>query len=191
MKKTIAILLVLVLAGAGLFAAEAVLNIGASVSAQSLIKITDEATGPYDFADFIFEAFNTMDDTVTSTVIINESNFAETEPVIVGHLNYWSNQTTGLATTVTATVLRDRTESTTNTSKIGYTVFLSETSIVTVTNAQELATAASPTILIASNSVTSSYGAQKIKVKVNENDYRLALASDAYTATIKFNYIAN
>ena len=191
MKKTIAILLVLVIGMVGVFATDAILNIAADVSSQSLIKITDAATGAYIFTDFVYDTFASKPDTVTSDVVIDETNFADTAPVVVGHLNYWSNETAGLSTTVTATILKDRTGLSANTSKIGYTVFLDADSIVTVTNADESVTAASATTLIASNTATSTSGSKAIGVTVDANDYRLALASDDYTATITFNYTAN
>ncbi len=190
MKKTIAILLILVIGMVGVFAAtpaDAKLDFKTTVSSQSVIKITN--TAAYDFTDFVYATFNSLADTVESTVIITESNFGDT--VTLGYLNYWSNETTGLSTTVTATILKDRTEDTTNTSKIGYVVSLDTDEIVTVLNTAESATAASPTVLITSNTATSTSGSKPINVKVNANDYRLALASTAYTATITFNYTAN
>jgi hypothetical protein len=193
MKKTIAILLVLVIGMAGVFAVEgnALLNIATTVSSQSLIKVTNTSTGAYDFSDFVFYTFAGLDDSVNSDVTITESNFSNTDPITVGYLNYWSNETTGLTTTISASVLKDRTEETSNTSTIGYGVYLDSNLIVTVLNSEETATAASATTLITSNAATSTSGSKAIKVKVEANDYRLALASDDYTATITFNYTAN
>jgi hypothetical protein len=192
MKKTIAILLILVIGMVGVFAADAKLDFTADVSKQSLIKITTLTKEAYDFDDFVYEDFFDLDDTVDSGIIIDEDNFSA--KVALGYLNYWSNQTGGLKTTVSATVLADRTDQTVNTSTIGYNVYLGEVFIVAVPNtlaktASQIADSA--TTLIESSTTTSSSGSMLIEVLVDPNDYRLALASDDYTATITFNYEAN
>lgn len=189
MKKTIAILLILVIGMVGVWADTdtATLAISSTVPAYNAIKITTEA---YSFADpFSYAGFyDGTDEVVTSLVPIISTNY--TAKVTVGYFNYFTNDLTGFSTTVSATPLIDEIDENVTT-KIGYSVYLTfdetSTEVVTVSKNAETAVSGSQFALpVNTNTVTT--GSSPIEVKVVDNDFQTALASDGYTANITFTY---
>ncbi len=188
MKKTIAILLVLVLAGVGLFAATdtANLKIFSEVPQYNAIKITTSSytfDDPFSYSDF----YDSTDEVVDSTVVIGSTNYDA--DVTVGYLNYFTNSGISFATTVSATPLADA-ENASNLSKIGYYVTLTfnstTTQVVSVDKEDSSATGSPYSFPVSTNSVST--GSSPIVVNVEDNDYLTALASDDYQATITFTY---
>lgn len=106
MKKTTVVLLVLIFAGVGLFADVAELGrtytpqliFNADIGENSIVKVTGER---YEFS--AYDALAALEDTVTSPVVITAANYKRN--VLVGYLNYFTNQPAGITIGVEATPL--------------------------------------------------------------------------------------
>lgn len=203
MKKTCLILLVLVLVSSGLFAALADSSQGfptfvqlilhAEVGANNIIKVTDQ---PYAYTSY--EALAALDDVVTSSTVINASNY-KAASITVGHLNYFSNQREGLKTYVFATPLstgnfmldmmnrQDAKMQNMDESFINYMVFL-DGFPAAYTDGDPMPDGVS--LLGASNAVYR-FGSKAITVAIDQDDFDEALRGDTYSAMIVFEYETN
>lgn len=182
MRKTISILIVLVVASLVVLADVAPtgatsLIIEAEVGANNIIKVTDQ---PYVFTSY--QDLASLDDVVTSSTVINEANYKAKE-IAVGHLNYFTNQSAGLRTSVQATKLTNRSSASTGTSHITYYVMLD--GIVATTAGDDVS---SPVDLLGSSSKVYRDGSKAITVWVDPDSFSNAHRGSNYSAIIIFSY---
>jgi hypothetical protein len=179
MKKTIAILLVMTIALAGVFAAETSTSIfvTTSVAGKNLIKVT-ATNATIDTYELL------RDYTSIATVPVTTDGLATT----LGNLSYFSNSTTGFLLEVTASKMASISNATT--SLIGYTVNVGGTALVhaaTVLGTERSA----PLSLVASGSLVSTLSTKTLTAAINTAEYNAAAAADDYRGTITFYYSAN
>lgn len=190
MKKIIVVLLILACVVSGLSAALAQpteatqLIITADVGAGNIIKVTDQ---PYVFTTY--EALAALDDTVTSSTVINSSNY-RAKSVSVGHLNYFTNQTAGLSTTVVATSLTNGFAG--KESEITYVVRLDAVEVARSLT-EEMGDEYTPTnvMLVPANSDVYRQGSKAITISIDPDSFDKAVRGSGYSGTITFSYVVD
>ena len=191
MKKTIAILLVLVIGMVGVFAADpvtstAAMDITTEISRQSKIILSTQTTQGTGYSSFFGASAITP---ITSAVPV-----ATTAKTPIGNLHYFTNSTTGLTATITATQLVDtlapEQTGTATTTPIKYTVYVGNTG----SEVSYVTGAASGTMLplVASGTTGTTIGVLPMNVQLDETDFNnAAVATGTYTGTITFTYTSN
>ena len=180
MKKTIAILLVLVIGMVGVFAADATLSLTTTVAALNEFKITTAAIGANDTHDYSKYAALT---TQTTTAVTRDGGISS-----ASYLTVLNNSTTAYNIGVKAS----RLAATDITTTIGFTVSCGSASNVP---------ALEPADATSSNTYTQALGvtgtvtdglviaSAPISIIVNANDFNSA-AAGSYTGYIYFNVTA-
>lgn len=176
MKKTIAILLVLVIAGVGLFAADANLSLTTSVSAETQIYVS--AAGVTNATTYETFMANVTTDAVPGTTVVLQAT-----PQTVGKLHYMTNAAVGVGVKMSASLLSSPTPLT-NTKTIGYSV---DVNGITV-DASALAATESAEIGFTGAAGTLTINAYDIAIELVEADY-LNAPADTYNANIYFNFV--
>jgi hypothetical protein len=198
MKKTIAILLILVIGMVGVFAGDdntdtVSVKITTSITAQSVIGIvniplTAEVTTKPEFDSFL------TSHQVTEPVPV--SSYDSNSPDTIGHLAFFSNKTAGLTTKFKATLLEDVTSApeeggtapTPVTTTIKYTVTVGGVSVV----AASTESYSSDLELVAPAATGTTMGSKEITVYLDEATYTTAaVPNGSYQGTITFSYITN
>ena len=184
MKKTFVILLIMVCVSFGLFAvpasAAAQLIINADVGANNIIKVTDQ-----EYVFTTYEALAALDDTVTSSTVINAGNYKNAS-VVVGYLNYFTNHTAGLGTAVEATPLAS------GANEISYYVLLDGDQVAYAKADNGEGGYEPPTIerveLVGSSTDVYRHGSKAISISVDPDEFDSACRGSRYSGTITFSY---
>jgi hypothetical protein len=100
MKKTIAILLVLVIGMVGVFAADATLNLTTSIDKVNRIAITLGSS-------YAFPTLSTEEPVVSETVILDHAVTFSTSAVDVGYIHYKTNNPNGVTVSMDGTYLEN------------------------------------------------------------------------------------
>jgi len=184
MKKTIAILLVLVIGMAGVFAATADLNLITTVFEFSEMKITESDT-PITWNSWENATDGNFSSTYTGTA--NESRKAinpyETDAQNVGYLNTRTNRRGGYNVTVSATVLTSTDDTTVQ--DINYEIYNdTETAVYTAGTTTSAATFVTEGI---GQGMRSKQTPISVKLLTTGDD----LSSGTYTGDITFTYTGN
>ena len=98
MKKTIAILLVLVIGMVGVFAATATLNLETTIDEVNRIAITTGST-------YSFPTLSTVDPIVSEASMITHTVAFSTDAVDVGYIHYKTNNANGVTVSMNGTYL--------------------------------------------------------------------------------------
>ncbi len=196
MKKTIAILLILVIGMVGVFAATATVDVTTEISALNEIGITSiavtDATKTYaDFQSFL------STNAIESPVSVN--TFTAATATTIGHLTFFTNSTSGFTTSFVADVLKDSDTSNPVDSTIGYTVIVGrsrdaqgETTEAGITQDAGITTSSDDLTLVNSSATDSSIGSRSIEVYLDESDFNSAAIPEGdYVGTITFTYTAS
>ncbi len=183
MKKTIAILLVLVIGMVGVFAAEAQLDLSLTVVPITQIYVSNAiGDSPENYTAFMALV---SEDAVNGTAVALQST-AQT----VGKLHYMTNIAAGTTVKMGATLLTGSINTNTSTepeatatyNTIGYSVEVNDVTVV----ASAAATPSSAIALPGTNGVFT-IASHDIDVTLVKADYENA-AADTYTASIYFNF---
>lgn len=183
MKKTTVVLLVLIFAGVGLFADVAELGrtytpqliFNADIGENSIVKVTGER---YEFSTY--DDLAALEDTVTSPVVITAANYKRN--VLVGYLNYFTNQPAGITIGVEATPL----SSPRLTDVVNYRVYLGPGLGVVGNSALDPLTPWYKLVGPSSGGYRS--GSDEIYVDINEAEFGTAPKGSGYSAIITFSY---
>lgn len=196
MKKTIVVLLIMACVFSNLFAIPPIegvrptvtqLIINADVGATNIIKVTDQ-----EHVFSTYEALASLPDCVTSSTVINSSNY-RAKSVSVGYLNYFTNQTEGLSTKVTATPLTMGLSNTEN--AITYTLRLDGYPVAhaakPVEEGEQGAAAPEPeeVVLVGPNHDVFRQGSKAISVSIDYDSFETAKKGGGYSGAVTFSYI--
>jgi hypothetical protein len=174
MKKTIAILLVLVIGMAGVFAAEnieASLALTTSVTSYNLLAITDSTTTTFDF-DEDPESLSTSFDVANAFVA----------PVTAAHLHYKTNNAGPVTLKISGSALVNDGDG----AFMPYTLTCGSATIVTV-NATEVISTNDVFAYAQTGLETASL---PIEVQITEGDDLDDYTAGTYSTTVKFNFSA-
>lgn len=178
MKKTIAILLVMTIALAGVFATTAAMQVTTEVAEKANVVIT-----PTTSTDLL--STSTLSDLLGLTAISDAVSVGKTAADVyttVAKLNFFSNQTAEFATTFTAKSMYSNTTD----SRIDYTVLIDGISLLST----DAGSAPSNSLVLKEASTAGSLaGTLPITVKVVDNDWDLA-AKGTYVGDITFTFTA-
>ncbi|MDD3904407.1 MAG: hypothetical protein PHO09_12075 [Sphaerochaeta sp.] len=182
MKKTIAILLVLVIGMAGVFAATDAASLELKTSVSGFNKIILSATTP---STSTYEAFNLLAPLTTKTLVYTETE-GVADALDVGHLNYMTNKGVGISLTIAATDFSSEDTET----DISYTVKLgTNTAVVSQTPDVYASLAQStPAITLAAVAEVLTIDSLPISVTINKSSYDNAAADTNYVANVYFTY---
>lgn len=197
MKKTIAILLVLVIGMVGVWAADAQLSLTTSVPVQTYIFVSNasfDSTGIDTFEEFfanvqeIGVTGTTGDaDYITSglTAVAVAGTPVELQSTIqtVGKLHYMTNAPVGVSVKMKASLLSSPTPAT-NAETIGYTVNVNGVTVVATSGA----TTESSAIGFAGSAGALTINNYDVKITLVETDY-LNAPADTYNGDIYFNFM--
>lgn len=176
MKKSIAILLVLVIATVGLFADTAAMQVKTTIIAASEVVITADNPG---FSNPTYEDFSALT-AIADAVAVDKAS------TTIGYLNFFTNKTTGLTATFTATKLADNDATSPVSTTIGYTVTVNGVS------KDAAAGASAPITLVATGQTGTTIATLPITIDLVDDDYdTAAVAKGLYVADIVFTYTAN
>jgi len=186
MKKTIAILLVLVIGMVGVWAATAKIDITTSVAPINgiIVTIIDDSIIPLesddtyaDFSALVDFAFDIESDTpVTVGRPANTDEYTD-----IGYLHYYSNQAAAFSTTVTADPLASVAGIITST--IDYRVKVG-TDVYNTT----LGSTGTVVSLRSGTETTSTIGTKTISVSLDPDDFDSAMVSNDYEGIITFTF---
>ncbi|MPM08117.1 hypothetical protein SDC9_54429 [bioreactor metagenome] len=188
MKKTIAILLVLVIGMVGVFADTAKIDITTSVTPINgiIVTVIDEAITPListsTYADFSALATSAFD-IATDTPVTVERPTSLNAYSDIGYLHYYSNQAAAFSTTVTAAPLASAAGIITST--IDYRVKVGTD--VYNTTAGSMGTVVS---LRTGTETTSTIGTKTISVSLDPDDFDSAMVANDYEGIITFTFTA-